>query len=75
MRKLISFIFGFLLGILVGAAIAMMLAPEAGEETRRQIQIRMDQIVQEGKRAAADRAAELEGRLDQLKKGEAPKSE
>jgi gas vesicle protein len=69
MRKLFSFLLGLLLGAVVGAAIAVMLAPEAGEDMRRQIQIRMDQVVEEGKRAAADRRAELETQLDQLKKG------
>lgn len=69
MRKLLSFLFGFLLGALVGAAIAIMLAPEAGEQTRHKIQLRMDQVVEEGKRAAAERRAELESQLEQLKKG------
>jgi len=75
MKKMFSFVLGFLLGALVGAGVAMLLAPEAGENTRRQIQIRMDQVVEEGKRAAADRRAELEAQLEQLKKGKLPKSE
>jgi gas vesicle protein len=69
MRKLFNFLFGFLLGALVGAAIATLLAPEAGESTRQQLQLRMDQVVEEGKRAAAERRAELETQLEQLKKG------
>jgi gas vesicle protein len=69
MRKLFSFLVGFLLGALVGAAIATLLAPEAGEATRGQIQLRMQQVIDEGKRAATDRRAELESQLDQLKQG------
>lgn len=74
MRKLLGFLLGFLLGALVGATIAMLLAPEAGEQTRQQMQTRMDQIIEEGKRAAADRRAELETQLEQLKKGKTPAS-
>lgn len=69
MRKLFNFLFGFLLGVLVGAAIATLLAPEAGDSTRQKVQLRMDQVVEEGKRAASERRAELETQLEQLKKG------
>lgn len=69
MLKLFNFLFGFLLGALVGAAIATLLAPEAGDATRGRIQLRMDQVFEEGKRAAAERRAELETQLEQLKKG------
>jgi gas vesicle protein len=72
MRKLFSFLLGLLTGALVGAAIAMLLAPEAGEMTRQGIQLRMDQIVEEGKRAAAERRTELESQLEELKRGKAP---
>jgi len=69
MRKLFSFLLGFLLGASVGIAIALLLAPEAGEQTRQQVQVRMDQIIAEGKRAAAERRTELESQLEQLKQG------
>ena len=70
MRKLFNFVFGFVLGALVGAAIAMLLAPEAGEATRGQIQLRVQEIIDEGKRAAVERRTELESQLEQLKSGE-----
>jgi gas vesicle protein len=69
MRKLFSFLLGFLLGALVGAVIAMLLAPEAGDETRQQVKGRMDQVIAEGKRAAAERRTELASQLEQLKQG------
>jgi gas vesicle protein len=69
MRKLLDFLLGFILGALIGAAIAMLLAPEAGETTRSQIQLRIQDVVDEGKRAAADRRAELQSELEQLKQG------
>jgi gas vesicle protein len=72
MRKLLDFLFGLSAGALVGAAVAMLLAPESGEKTRDEIQLRIDQVIEEGKRAATERRAELESQLDQLKKGKAP---
>jgi gas vesicle protein len=35
-----SFVLGFWLGALTGAAAALLLAPEAGDETRRQLQMK-----------------------------------
>jgi gas vesicle protein len=75
MYKLFSFLSGLLLGALVGVALVMLLAPQAGEETRRQLQLRMDQVIEEGKRAATERRAELEAQLEQLKRGKTPASE
>lgn len=69
MRKLLAFVFGMLLGAVVGVAIATLLAPESGEEMRGQIQSRVQNVVDEGKRAAAERRVELESQLDQLKQG------
>jgi gas vesicle protein len=70
MRKLFMFLLGLMLGALVGAAVAAMLAPESGEATRGQIQSRMQQVIDEGKKAAAERRMELESELEQLKRGE-----
>jgi gas vesicle protein len=70
MRKLFSFLMGFLLGALVGVAVAMLLAPEPGDQTRQQVRGRMDQVIAEGKRAAAERRTELESQLEQLKQGQ-----
>jgi gas vesicle protein len=69
MRKLLAFVLGFLVGAVVGVAIATLLAPESGEQTRGQIQLRVQNVIDEGKRAAADRRVELESQLDQLKQG------
>jgi len=69
MRKLLAFVFGFMLGAVVGVAIATLLAPDSGEETRGQIQLRVQTVIDEGKRAAAERRIELENQLEQLKQG------
>mgnify|MGYP006294165809 CR=1 FL=1 len=72
MRKVFSFVFGCMLGIPVGAAVAIMLAPQTGDATRSQIQLKWDQIVEEGKRAAEMQRADLESQLEDLKKGQTP---
>ena len=72
MRKVFSFLFGCMLGVPVGAAVAIMLAPESGDAMRSQIQLQWDQVVEEGKRAAAVQRADLQSRLEDLKKGQAP---
>jgi gas vesicle protein len=72
MRKFFSFLFGCMLGVPVGAAAAIMLAPESGDAMRGQIQLQLDQIVEEGKRAAAVQRADLQSRLEDLKKGQTP---
>jgi uncharacterized membrane protein YgcG len=69
MRKLLAFVFGFLLGAMVGMAIATLLAPAEGEATRGQLQQRVQYVVDEGKKAATERRAELESQLEQLKQG------
>ena len=69
MRKLLAFVLGFLFGAVVGVAIATLLAPESGEQTRGHIQLRVQNVIDEGKRAAAERRVELESQLEQLKQG------
>ncbi len=72
MRKFFNFVFGCMLGAPVGAAIATMLAPQSGDAMRNRIQLQWEQIVEEGKRAAATQRADLESRLEDLKKGQTP---
>jgi gas vesicle protein len=72
MRKVFSFLFGCMLGAPVGAAVATILAPQSGDAMRDQIQLKWDQIVEEGKRAADVQRADLESQLEDLKKGQTP---
>ena len=61
----ISFFAGFLFGGIIGAGVALLLAPQAGEETREQIRsqgIELKGRAGEAASLAQERAAELEAR-------------
>lgn len=64
-----EFFTGFLLGTVVGAAAALLLAPQTGEETREvirergiELQGRMGQTTEEARSRAADLASEARSR-------------
>ncbi|MCP4529549.1 MAG: YtxH domain-containing protein [Aestuariibacter sp.] len=70
MRKWISFLIGALSGAMVGAAIAILLAPRSGQELQGQMRARVQGLIEEGRlAAAAARRAELEAQLDAFKRG------
>ena len=69
MRKLVSFLAGLLAGAVVGAAAAILLAPYSGTELQDRARTRVQALIEEGKRAAAARRAELEAQLDAFKRG------
>lgn len=63
----IRFLSGAIVGALVGAVIALLLTPQSGEDFQRQMRERAEQIMEEGRRAAAERRAELEAQFAQAK--------
>ena len=70
MRKLVNFLAGFFVGGLIGAGAGLLLAPGAGTELQDRIRGRIDELIEEGKKAAVARQAELEAELEALKSGE-----
>lgn len=72
MYKGISFVGGFVIGAMIGAAVAVFIAPQSGEEFQKQIRERLDAVAQEGRRAAAERRAELEAQFAQAKQFQKP---
>ena len=71
MRKFFSFLMGTVMGALVGATVALLLAPESGEEIRGSIRQRFMALQEELSEAAASRKIELEKQLANLRQ---PKS-
>jgi len=69
MRKVFSFLAGAFAGAVVGATAAILLAPYSGVELRDQVRTRVEGLIEEGKRAAAARRAEMEAQLDAFKRG------
>ncbi|MFN2144025.1 MAG: YtxH domain-containing protein [Anaerolineales bacterium] len=71
MKKFFSFFIGTVMGALVGATLALLLAPESGETLRGQIQERFIALQEELAQAAADRRVELEEYLSSLRESSA----
>jgi len=71
MRKTLGFIIGAIVGGLVGATLALLFAPESGNELRAQIRDRAQTFGTEVRQAAATKRIELQERLDTLR---APKA-
>lgn len=67
MKKFLSFLAGAVMGSLVGATLALLLAPYSGETLRSQIQDRLVTLQDELQSAAEEKKIELERYLDDLR--------
>lgn len=67
MRKAFNFIAGMIMGGLVGATVAILLAPASGEDIKIQVQDRITRVRDEVKAVADARRAELERELAALR--------
>jgi gas vesicle protein len=72
MRKALNFLYGFLMGGLIGAALAILLAPYSGEELRKEMQSRFASFQEEIGAAVSERKVELEKRLTELRQPKQP---
>lgn len=72
MDKSLSFLGGFVLGAVVGAAAAALMAPQSGNDLQAQIRERIEMMAEEGRRAAAERRAELEAQFAQARQFQKP---
>ena len=70
MRKAMAFIFGAVMGGVIGAVSALLLTPYSGNELKTAIQKEVDKISVEIKDAAVKKRAELEEQLEELIKSE-----
>ena len=67
MRKFLSFLSGAVMGALVGATVALLLAPFSGDELRVQLQQRLNTLRDELSEAASSRKIELEKQLKTMR--------
>ena len=67
MRRLFGFLIGIFVGWLVGSMIALLLAPESGEDLRGQLRSRSSNFMGEVKTAAETRRKQLEDQLSALR--------
>ena len=67
MLRMIRFVAGFIVGMALGGALALLFAPQPGLETRESLLGRVDTILEEGRRASERTRAEAHARLADLK--------
>lgn len=67
MRRFFSLLSGIFMGALVGATLAILLAPESGESLRAELRERASHFREDVMNAAAARRAELEEQLNTLR--------
>jgi gas vesicle protein len=67
MRRAFSFFIGTLIGGIIGAAVALVFAPSAGEDLRDQINDRAQGLVADIRQAANTKRIELQERLETLR--------
>ena len=72
MQKVLSFLVGTLMGALVGATVAILLAPSSGEEMRGQIRERSYALRDELTEAAQAKRIELEKQLQSMRQPKKP---
>jgi gas vesicle protein len=72
MEETLDVVAGLALGMLVGGAIGLLLAPRSGRQTQAAIRDRVNLVIEEGRRAAAERRAELEAQFAEAKRIDRP---
>jgi gas vesicle protein len=72
--KFLAFVDGLVFGALLGAVAGLLLAPQPGDELQSKIRERYDEVMNEGRRAAAERRAELEAQFAEAKRPARPES-
>jgi gas vesicle protein len=75
MRSASRFLFGFILGGLVGSGLAFLFAPEAGEDTRTNVKQYFDRVKEEVQLAMLEKRAEQENELAKLRLPQSPSKE
>ncbi len=67
MRRMFGFLIGIFVGALVGSTVALLMAPESGEKMRGMLRERSDNFVSDVRNAADNRRIELQSRLESMR--------
>ena len=67
MKRMFGFLIGIFVGSLVGSTIALLMAPESGEEMRGMIRARGENFFSDVRDAADERRIELRHKLDEMR--------
>lgn len=67
MSKSLRFMEGLVLGAALSAALVLLFTPQSGDQTRQMIRDRVQEIADEGRRAAEERRLELTAQFERLK--------
>lgn len=67
MQRMFGFLIGIFVGGLVGSMIALLLAPESGENLRNQLRDRGQGFVNDIRHSADSRRIELRNRLESMR--------
>lgn len=67
MRRMFGFLIGIMVGGLVGSTIALLMAPESGEDLRNQLRERGRVFFNDVRHAADERRIELRQRLEEMR--------
>lgn len=67
MRRMFGFLIGIVVGALVGSTVALLLTPESGEQLRGEIRARGEGFLSDVRHAADSRRIELQNRLETLR--------
>jgi gas vesicle protein len=67
MRRMFGFLIGVTVGGLVGSTIALLMAPESGEQLRAELRSRGVSFFDEVRHAADERRIELRQRLEEMR--------
>ena len=67
MKRFSRFVFGALIGAFIGSSVAILLAPESGEETRAALSSRINNLSKQIGIAIAERKAEMLKEIENYK--------
>ena len=67
MRSTFGFLIGIVVGGLVGSSIALLMAPESGDQLRSELRTRGESFFNEVRHAADERKIELRQRLENMR--------